>query len=103
MIEKMIDSSNNVILNPILTLYRSAINLKPNIVTSEMFFFRNGYRDIVAIIGAYLLFALWVGPRMMANRKPFELRTTILIYNIFMVILNVYFFFSSIVAYEFGT
>ena len=99
----MIDSSNNVILSPILTLYRSAINMKPNVVTSEMFFFRNGYWDISAIIGPYLLFALWVGPRMMANRKPFELRTTILIYNIFMVILNVYFFFSSIIAYEFGT
>ena len=100
--EKIIESSNNAILSPLILLYRSAINLEPNDITSKMLFFRNGFFEIVAIISVYLLFTVWVGPKLMANRKPFELRRTILMYNIFMVVLNLYFFFSSIIAYEFG-
>jgi len=101
--EKIIESSNKTVLNPLLILYKSALNLKPNVLTSQKFLFRNGSSEIVSIISAYLLFTLVVGPKLMANRKPFELRRPIFIYNVFMVILNLYFFFSSIIAYEFGT
>ena len=91
--------SDNWPLTLLANLYRSAKNLKPNVLTSEMFLFRSGGWQICSIIGAYLLFTLVIGPKMMANRKPFELRRTIQVYNIFMVGLNLYFFFASIVAY----
>jgi len=97
------ESSSNGLLDLSLHLFKSAISLQPNVITTQMLFFRNGYFEIVAIISAYLLFTLVVGPKMMANRKPFDLRQIIFVYNIFMVILNVYFFFSSIIAYEFGS
>lgn len=31
-----------------------------------------------------------LGPRLMANRKPFELRTAIIIYNIIQVVFSIY-------------
>lgn len=36
----------------------------------------------------YLLFVLWIGPRYMKNRKPFDLRWFVRIYNIFNMYLN---------------
>lgn len=41
---------------------------------------------------AYLLFVKFVGPKMMANRKPMELRLPMIIYNFAMVLLNGYMF-----------
>jgi len=101
--EKLIESSDNSILCVIANLFRSVKNIEPNVITSKMFLFRSGIWQICAIIGFYLLFALVIGPKVMANRKPFDLRRPILIYNIVMVVINLYFFFASIIAYEFGT
>ncbi|KAI1892307.1 hypothetical protein AGOR_G00131990 [Albula goreensis] len=39
----------------------------------------------------YLLF-LWLGPKYMQNREPFQFRKTLIIYNFSMVILNFYIF-----------
>lgn len=33
------------------------------------------------ILGAYLYFCLYAGPRYMRDRKPFELKNTLLVYN----------------------
>ncbi|XP_069013434.1 elongation of very long chain fatty acids protein 1a [Embiotoca jacksoni] len=48
-----------------------------------------------AILLAYIFLSVYVGPRLMANRKPFHLNTTMIIYNLSMVLLNAY------VVYEF--
>jgi elongation of very long chain fatty acids protein 7 len=101
----MINSSDMVVINPltaVMTLYRSARNLRTNVIIDETLIFRGGIWPLTTILISYLLFALYLGPKMMANRKPYELRGPIFVYNIFMVILNVYFFFESISAYEFG-
>ncbi|XP_030641833.1 elongation of very long chain fatty acids protein 4-like [Chanos chanos] len=45
----------------------------------------------------YLLF-LWVGPRYMQSREPFPLRTTLIIYNFSMVLLNFYICKELIIA-----
>lgn len=63
---------------------------------------RNGPGYIVTIIGVYLLLSIRVGPQLMKNRKPFELRNTLLAYNCFMVFLNVYFFARSLFTFKFG-
>ncbi|RUS77525.1 hypothetical protein EGW08_014709, partial [Elysia chlorotica] len=46
---------------------------------------------MLAFTGAYLVIVL-VGPRLMANRKPFDLRKTIVVYNFFCVLLSLYIF-----------
>ncbi|KAI1885565.1 hypothetical protein AGOR_G00205110 [Albula goreensis] len=45
----------------------------------------------LAISSMYLIF-LWLGPKYMQNREPFQLRKTLIIYNFSMVILNFFIF-----------
>lgn len=62
----------------------------------------NGPLPVLAIIAAYVFFVKVAGPRIMANRKPFELRTTLVIYNAYNVIVSVWFFFESIYCLDYG-
>lgn len=45
----------------------------------------------LAISTSYLLF-LWLGPKYMKNREPFQLRKTLIVYNFSMVFLNFFIF-----------
>nr|XP_049702811.1 elongation of very long chain fatty acids protein AAEL008004 [Helicoverpa armigera] len=45
---------------------------------------------------AYLKFCTNYGPRFMKDRKPFELKTPIMLYNLFQVFLSIYLFQSGI-------
>ncbi|KAJ8288304.1 hypothetical protein COCON_G00009630 [Conger conger] len=45
----------------------------------------------LAISSMYLLF-LWLGPKYMRHREPFQLRKTLIVYNFSMVILNFFIF-----------
>ncbi|CAB3228030.1 unnamed protein product [Arctia plantaginis] len=49
---------------------------------------------IFSITSAYLYFCKYLGPRLMKHRKPFELKTVLLLYNLFQV------FFSIFLTYE---
>ncbi|XP_074036567.1 very long chain fatty acid elongase 7 [Leptinotarsa decemlineata] len=46
------------------------------------------------LVGLYLYFVLKLGPELMKNRKPFDLRNVIIIYNAIQIVINTY------VAYE---
>lgn len=50
--------------------------------------------NMTAILLGYLLFVLYAGPRIMANRKPFELKGPMIFYNFCLV------FLSSFIVYE---
>ncbi|TNN69244.1 Elongation of very long chain fatty acids protein 1 [Liparis tanakae] len=41
-----------------------------------------------AILLSYLLFVMYLGPRMMANRKPFQLKEAMIVYNFTLVALS---------------
>lgn len=45
---------------------------------------------MTTILLGYVAFSVYVGPRVMANRKPFHLNTAMIIYNVSMVLLNAY-------------
>lgn len=51
--------------------------------------------EMTLILMGYVFLVLHVGPRFMANRKPFQLNTTMIFYNFFMVAYNAY------IVYEF--
>ncbi|XP_048845722.1 elongation of very long chain fatty acids protein 1a isoform X1 [Brienomyrus brachyistius] len=51
--------------------------------------------QMTLILLGYLLFVLYAGPRLMANRKPFQLTSAMIIYNFSMVVLNAF------IVYEF--
>lgn len=44
---------------------------------------------LFTILGTYLYFCLYAGPKYMKDRKPFELKKTLIIYNIVQVVLSV--------------
>lgn len=45
---------------------------------------------MTSILLAYVFFSVYIGPRLMANRKPFRLNTAMIVYNLSMVLLNAY-------------
>ncbi|XP_077471131.1 elongation of very long chain fatty acids protein 1a [Stigmatopora argus] len=51
-------------------------------------------RMTVLLVG-YVIFAVYLGPRLMANRKPFQLNTAMVVYNFGMVA------FNAFIVYEF--
>lgn len=50
---------------------------------------------VLAILGLYLLFVRYYGPRWMRNRPAFDLRSIILLYNSCMMLGNLYFFSAA--------
>ncbi|XP_034039320.1 elongation of very long chain fatty acids protein 1a [Thalassophryne amazonica] len=51
--------------------------------------------QMTTILVAYVVFAMYIGPRLMVNRKPYNLKTPMIIYNLSMVLLNAF------IVYEF--
>jgi len=47
---------------------------------------------------AYLIAILFVGPRLMENRKAFELKNTLLVYNLIQVVISAYVVYEAIAA-----
>ncbi|XP_065212276.1 very long chain fatty acid elongase 4-like isoform X2 [Planococcus citri] len=45
---------------------------------------------VLSIVLSYLLFVIKVGPEVMKNRKPFNIKTIMLIYNLYQTISNAY-------------
>lgn len=48
------------------------------------------------ILLSYVFLVLYVGPRYMASRKPYDLKTPMVVYNFSMV------FFNAYIVYEVG-
>ncbi|KAG9341552.1 hypothetical protein JZ751_019058 [Albula glossodonta] len=55
----------------------------------------HGPSTMTGILAVYLFFVLYAGPRIMANRKPFQLKGSMIIYNFSMVALSIF------IVYEF--
>lgn len=51
---------------------------------------------------AYLYIVLKAGPDFMRDRKPYDLKITIRLYNLLLVIINAYLFFGSVLAFRYG-
>ena len=62
----------------------------------------SGLLPVSSIIGTYLLLVLYILPRFMKNRPAFELKSPMLIYNSFLVVINLYFFLYVIVNIDYG-
>ncbi|XP_061551032.1 elongation of very long chain fatty acids protein 1a [Phycodurus eques] len=50
---------------------------------------------MTSLLVGYVIFAVYLGPRLMANRKPFRLNTAMVVYNFGMVA------FNAFIVYEF--
>ncbi|XP_039288981.1 elongation of very long chain fatty acids protein 7-like [Nilaparvata lugens] len=45
---------------------------------------------MLTLLAVYLLFVLKIGPRFMSSRKPFQLKTIMMLYNVFQIFCNSY-------------
>ncbi|KAL3055163.1 elongation of very long chain fatty acids protein 1a [Trematomus bernacchii] len=50
------------------------------------------------ILLTYVIFSKYIGPRLMANRKPFHLNTAMIVYNLSMVLLNAFIVYEFLMA-----
>jgi len=62
---------------------------------SNYAFFEGGPWSTLAMVAAYLYFIKVIGPEFMAHRKAFDLKKTILVYNISMVVLSAWLFIEG--------
>jgi hypothetical protein len=56
---------------------------------TKSWFLTNNPTPILTILATYLYFCLYAGPRYMKNRKPFQLKNTLIVYNIVQVVLSI--------------
>lgn len=61
-----------------------------------------GPLPVIAIIFTYVMIVKVIGPQLMKNREPFQLRMPIIIYNIYNVLINIWFFLESIYCLDYG-
>lgn len=61
-------------------------------------FLMSGPFPTLAICLTYAFIVKVLGPKLMENRKPFELKNTLIVYNLFQVVLSCYLFYEAIAA-----
>lgn len=57
---------------------------------TQDWFLSGSFFPLATILVTYLYFCLYAGPRWMKNRKPFELKNTLVVYNAIQVVFSVY-------------
>ena len=62
----------------------------------------SGPEVLIAILVSYLLFVKRIGPKLMKNRPAFVLRGPMLLYNSFMVCINIFFFYEIVRRCDYG-
>lgn len=70
--------------------------------SSDYLMIRHGLLLPLGILLIYFFFVTQIGPRLMAKRPPFSLKWTLLVYNVFMVALNLHFFIETLRNFNYG-
>ncbi|XP_052258157.1 elongation of very long chain fatty acids protein 5-like isoform X2 [Dreissena polymorpha] len=66
--------------------------------TKDWFMLFSNPVPVWLLTAAYLGFVMWLGPRLMRDRKPFSLQTFMVVYNIGLVIMSVYMFVELLLS-----
>lgn len=67
-----------------------------------LFMLSNGLLNVLGLVGVYLVTVLIVGPRLMANRKPLEIKNLIRFYNATMILVNMYLIGRAMALVDYG-
>jgi len=65
-------------------------------------FMDGGPWNTLLCVLVYLYIVKYAGPQLMKNRKPFELKTPLLIYNLFLVSVNAFFVYNGLLITNYG-
>ncbi|XP_012265674.2 elongation of very long chain fatty acids protein [Athalia rosae] len=81
----------------VLEWYRDLMYNKNDPRTSD-WFLASGPGPIITIVVSYVYFSVSAGPRYMKDRKPYSLRTTLLVYNLVQVFLSIYLVYEGLMS-----
>ena len=70
--------------------------------TKDLPLLKGGPIPVLSIMASYLLFVKIIGPRIMMNRNPLDLRVLMLLFNAFMLAVNGAGFVFGLLASDFG-
>lgn len=76
--------------------------LKYKIIHFYLKLMSGGPWPVLAITFAYIWFSTVIGPNLMKNREPFDLRPILLFYNVIMMIINGFIFYKAAIFTNFG-
>lgn len=62
----------------------------------DNWFLMTSWVPITSIVAGYLVFVLYAGPKWMANRKPFDIKYILLVYNLAQTLINLYYSISTV-------
>lgn len=68
----------------------------------DLFVLSNGLLNIILLVGTYLMTVLYIGPKLMKNRKPLEVKSLIRLYNFSMILMNIYLIKRALVLVDNG-
>ncbi|XP_054156844.1 elongation of very long chain fatty acids protein 7-like [Oppia nitens] len=68
----------------------------------DRLFFQGGPWTTWSLIAGYIYFVKWLGPGLMKDREPYQLRTPMIVYNFTMILVNAWFFYQIFWVFRFG-
>ncbi|XP_033211286.1 elongation of very long chain fatty acids protein AAEL008004-like [Belonocnema kinseyi] len=77
--------------------YRDLMDNKSDPRVNDWFLMSSPFPTLIICL-SYAFFVKRLGPKLMENRKPFELRKTMIYYNLFQVIFSSWLFYESLVS-----
>ncbi|XP_043508603.1 elongation of very long chain fatty acids protein-like [Frieseomelitta varia] len=84
-------------MSGIVEWYKDLMYNKAHPLTKEWFLI-SGPGPLAMIIASYVYFCLFAGPRYMKDKKPYELRTTLIVYNFIQVLFSIYLFYEGLMS-----
>lgn len=69
--------------------------------TRHFWLVSGGPWKVIVILLIYYAFVRIIGPKLMQNRRPFNLRNVLLIYNVSLILINSFFFYEAINAFTY--
>ena len=67
-----------------------------------LFLMSGGPWKVFAVMGLFLLFVTRIGPQLMKDKKPYDLRCAMIVYNLVVVLINGYFFCIAVSYLNYG-
>ncbi|XP_046420712.1 elongation of very long chain fatty acids protein-like isoform X2 [Neodiprion fabricii] len=91
------DRNENDTMSGILEWYRDVMYNKNDPRTSEWFLI-SGPGPIVTIVVTYIYFSVWAGPKYMRDKKPYSLKSLLLVYNFTQVLASIYLVYEGLMS-----
>ncbi|XP_068980281.1 very long chain fatty acid elongase 7-like isoform X2 [Bombus flavifrons] len=84
-------------MSTIVDWYKDVLNNRSHPYTQDWFLV-SGPGPLAVILVTYVYFCLSAGPRYMKDKKPYELRKTMIVYNFVQVLFSIYLFYEGLMA-----